>query len=241
MIDIVEIFSSIQGEGLYVGTRQVFVRFAGCNLVCAYCDTPESRHACKTALIEQTPGKRDFCQLPNPLSVSKLASLVNSLLTMRHHSISLTGGEPLCQADMIAELAPMLKAPVYLESNGTLAPQLALVLPHIDIISMDIKLPSITGKDYWREHEEFLRLAVTKEVFVKIVVTGQSNDDELQQAFSLVASVDSAIPVILQPVTPTNGCELVSPDKMLVHQESALSLLTNVRVIPQTHKFMGQL
>ncbi len=241
MIEVVELFSSIQGEGLYVGTRQIFVRLAGCNLACTYCDTPESRLACKTALVEQTPGKRDFCQLSNPLPTNKLANLINSLLTIRHHSISLTGGEPLWQAQMIAELAPQLKAPIYLESNGTLYEQLAMVLPHIEIISMDIKLPSTTGKAYWREHAEFLRLAAKKEVFVKIVVTGQSNYEELQQAFNLVASVDTNIPVILQPVTPLNGCELVLPDTMLAHQENALTLLTNVRVIPQTHKFMGQL
>lgn len=241
MIEVVEVFSSIQGEGLYVGTKQVFVRLAGCNLACAYCDTPESRLACKNALVEKTPGKRDFCQLANPLPISKLANLINSLLTIRHHSISLTGGEPLCQAQMIAELVPQLKAPIYLESNGTLYEQLEMVLPHIDVISMDIKLPSTTGKTCWHEHAEFLRLAAKKEVFVKIVVTGQSNYEELQQAFNLVAAVDTNIPVILQPVTPLNGCEPVLPDTMLAHQEKALTLLSNVRVIPQTHKFMGQL
>ena len=40
---IVEIFSSIQGEGLLVGRRQIFVRFAGCNLDCNYCDTEDSK------------------------------------------------------------------------------------------------------------------------------------------------------------------------------------------------------
>ena len=241
MIDIVELFSSVQGEGLYVGTRQVFVRLAGCNLVCAYCDTPESRHFCKNAMVEQTPGKRDFSQVANPLPITNLAYRINSLLTVRHHSISLTGGEPLCQAPMIAELAPQLNAPIYLETNGTLFEQLALVLPHIDIISMDIKLPSTTGKICWQEHREFLHLAVSKEVFVKIVVTGQSTCDELQQAFNLIASVDTNIPVILQPVTPLNGCKPVPPDAMLSYQENAITSLNDVRVIPQTHKYMGQL
>ncbi|MFH1618558.1 MAG: 7-carboxy-7-deazaguanine synthase QueE [bacterium] len=43
MMRIVEIFSSIQGEGLYAGQKQIFVRFAGCNLACDYCDQPEAR------------------------------------------------------------------------------------------------------------------------------------------------------------------------------------------------------
>jgi len=72
-------------------------------------------------------------------------------------------------------------------------------------------------------------------------VAGQSKAAELSKAFSLVASVDADIPVILQPVTPVNNCKPVSPDTMLAYQEQALGLLNDVRVIPQTHKFMGQL
>lgn len=241
MLNLVEIFSSIQGEGLYVGTRQVFVRFAGCNLTCTYCDTPASRQLSTHALVERTPGERDFIQIVNPVSIDYLAQMINSLLTIRHHSISLTGGEPLCQAKLIAELAPKLKAPIYLETNGTMFEHLATVLPYIDIISMDIKLPGTSGKHYWQEHHEFLRLATAKDVFVKIVIAAQNTKEELCQAFALVAGIDDTIPVILQPVTPVNGCEAISPDNMLAHQAQALTLLKNVRVIPQTHKLMGQL
>lgn len=42
---IAEIFCSVQGEGLYAGQRQVFLRFAGCNLSCRYCDEPAARDA----------------------------------------------------------------------------------------------------------------------------------------------------------------------------------------------------
>ena len=61
---IVELFSSLQGEGLLVGERQVFVRFAGCNLECAYCDTPAARSAPPTCRVEATPGAQDWQELP---------------------------------------------------------------------------------------------------------------------------------------------------------------------------------
>ncbi|MBN1405468.1 MAG: 7-carboxy-7-deazaguanine synthase QueE, partial [Candidatus Omnitrophica bacterium] len=41
--NVLEIFSSIQGEGIYVGERQIFIRFAGCNLNCVYCDTKNNK------------------------------------------------------------------------------------------------------------------------------------------------------------------------------------------------------
>src|SRR3989339_2270889 len=41
---ISEVFSSYQGEGIFVGQPQVFIRFCGCNLRCGYCDTPENQH-----------------------------------------------------------------------------------------------------------------------------------------------------------------------------------------------------
>ncbi len=241
MANIVEIFSSIQGEGLYVGTRQLFVRFSGCNLACDYCDTPTSRNRCDYALVETVPGKRVFDKIMNPMSIDDLARRINTLLTVRHHSISLTGGEPLGHAESIIRLAPRLNGLIYLETNGTLVAELAQALPYIHIISMDLKLPSVTGQPYWQQHYEFLRLSTAKEVFVKLVITGQTGEPEFKQAIDLVASVRTTIPLILQPVTPCNGSTAVTPDSMLAYQAEALKQLENVRVIPQTHKFMGQL
>ncbi|PLX95348.1 MAG: 7-carboxy-7-deazaguanine synthase QueE, partial [Desulfuromonas sp.] len=63
---MIELFSSIQGEGVFLGERQAFLRLAGCNLDCAYCDTPfvPTSH-CR---VEETPGSGVFYDLPNPLS-----------------------------------------------------------------------------------------------------------------------------------------------------------------------------
>jgi 7-carboxy-7-deazaguanine synthase len=240
-VEIVEVFSSIQGEGRYVGYRQVFVRLAGCNLACDYCDTPASRAATAAGWVEATPGGRDFFPVANPLPVEVLAGYVNSLLRAPHHSVSLTGGEPLCQAAALAELAPKLAGRRYLETNGTMPDELAAVLPHIDIVSMDIKLPSTAGREWWDEHGRFLRLAASREAYVKIVLTAATGDDEFRRALALVAAVDRRIPVVLQPVTPVNNVAGIAPEAVLRLLATALDVVDDVRVIPQTHKMMGQL
>ena len=240
-IEIVEVFSSIQGEGKYVGYRQVFVRLAGCNLACEYCDTAMSRYSQPTGQEEITAGQRDFRTMDNPLSVEELAGFINQLLVVPHHSVSITGGEPLCQAAAVAQLAPLLKGRVYLETNGTLPDELALVLPHIHIVSMDIKLPSVTGGGHWDDHKRFLEIAKARDVFVKIVLSDETGDSEFEQAIQLVAGVDKTIPVILQPVSPNDQVRGITPERVISFQARALEWLADVRVIPQTHKQMGQL
>lgn len=240
-VNLVEVFSSIQGEGLYVGCRQVFVRLAGCNLNCRYCDTSSSQEIVDYAKVETNPGQRQFVSVKNPVSISALAQRINQFLVFPHHSVSLTGGEPLCQWKAIAAMSPMIQGKIYLETNGTLYSELEQVLPHIDIISMDIKLPSAGGRACWNEHHKFLQVAASKEVFVKMVITAETNDNEFDQAIDLVRAIGECIPVILQPVSPNEHCGAVVPERMLILQERALQSITDVRVIPQTHKFMGQL
>lgn len=238
---VVELFSSIQGEGKYVGCRQVFVRLAGCNLACDYCDTPASRQATSAGWVEKTAGRRDFVAIENPAPVEEVAGYINRLLASPHHSVSFTGGEPLCQAGAVAALAAMIDGRVYLETNGTLPQALDAVLPRVAIISMDIKLPSSAGRAHWDVHQRFLRLAAARDVFVKVVVTAATEAAEFHEAMDLVAAVDRRIPVILQPVTPVPGVAAIDPAKVLVLQAHALTMLDDVRVIPQTHKLMGQL
>lgn len=236
---ISEIFSSLQGEGPYVGSRQIFVRFAGCNLCCPYCDTPAAQVSRPPhAAIECSPGKGEFFHVANPLTSDQVLAYIEHLLRLPHQAISFTGGEPLCQVEALAELASRLAVPRYLETNGVLTTPLLQILPYVDIISMDMKLPSSLGHAYWQEHEEFLRIAAAKEVFVKIVVTPAVTDQELFQAVNIITRVDPQIPLILQPVSLPKSQPGVAPDQLLVWQEKCLRKLTQVRVIPQVHKIL---
>jgi len=240
---LVEIFSSVQGEGPYVGIRQIFVRFAGCNLHCAYCDTDYKFYP--SFRVEDEPGTGIFSHRANPVDVETTVEIIKSFNIGKNHSISLTGGEPLLQTGFINRLIGLLKdtgLKFYLETNGTLPDELSGLISQIDIISMDIKLPSAAGnREMWDIHREFLRIASRKKVFVKVVVTGETSESEIIKVCEIIKSVHSMVPLVIQPVSAHRGYTGKSPSlaKLMKMQELALDFVPDVRVIPQTHKILG--
>lgn len=234
---LIEIFSSVQGEGKYVGCRHAFVRLAGCNLSCRYCDTPhEARDECRVMI------SGDHLLIKNPVASRDAIEYIGRLTArMAHHAVSFTGGEPLMHPGFIRDVAMSLSLPVLIETNGTKPDALIELLPVADIVSMDIKLPGETGRELWDEHAAFLALAHEKDVYVKIVLTSHSDEAELDTAFRLIADVDSGIETILQPVTPRGGSAAPGEEKILAAYLLASKYLSDVRVIPQTHVAMGLL
>ncbi|WP_082351177.1 7-carboxy-7-deazaguanine synthase QueE [Desulfuromonas soudanensis] len=241
---LIEIFSSIQGEGLLIGRRQVFVRMAGCNLDCAYCDTPfEPTISCR---VEDAPGSGNFCDLPNPVALETLYNLLYAWQTVApgvHHSISLTGGEPLIQGELLLEWLPVLRRifPLHLETNGTLPALLEPLLPHLDWISMDLKLASLTGVPTpWEAHRDFLHLARRTNCCVKLVVGEEVSREELEEAAALVHEAGDDVLLILQPVTRDGRSGLRGAD-LLALQGLAARIHPQTLVIPQTHRFIDLL
>jgi organic radical activating enzyme len=241
-----EIFSSIQGEGLLAGRRQLFIRLSECNLDCSYCDTDHARGV--FCHVETAPGSARFRQVPQPLVLESLLDIVTEwcqLLPGVHHSISVTGGEPLLYADSLgvwlARLRPLL--PIHLETNGTMHIALEQVLEHLDYISMDMKLPSTSGctEHLWDLHRNFLRLSTGRNASVKIVVSNDSSSDEIHQVCDIISDVERTTPLFLQPLSAADGRPDIKVPHLLRLQEAASARLPDVRVIPQMHRMMGVL
>ncbi len=217
---IAEIFDSIQGEGPYIGYRQLFIRFCGCNLLCDYCDTEFDKGE------EYTP--------------LELLEKVKTFNLKHIHSISLTGGEPLLQYEFLKEFLPLLKeteTKIYLETNGTLPNPLKHIIDYTDIISMDFKLNS-SGKigDMYAKHNEFLEISKNsrKEVFAKLVFDETIQDFEINESTKLAQKYD--IELILQP--KMNGNKIsVSHDKIVEVFNKFTDKYPKTRLIGQVHKF----
>lgn len=225
---IVEIFSSIQGEGLLVGRRQIFVRFAGCNLNCSYCDTEASKSSKNGTL-------RD---------VDYVVNKINELKTPDLHSVSFTGGEPSLYADFIKEVIDGINFPGFLETNGTLTKEIDKI-DNLKYASLDIKLPenledAFDSKIISSEINS-INLLIDKgiDVYCKIVVFPNL---DLKLFENLILNISKAInkknslSIIIQPVSPI---ELWKSDKDKLFKFSEITgKYMDVLIIPQLHKFM---
>jgi len=223
---ITNVFSSIQGEGPFVGFKQIFIRFAECNLSCVFCDT------CKT--VEHIYTHEEL--------VKKIQEIDET--NRPHHSISLTGGEPLFQYEFLEGFLPKAKKEfnlgIYLETNGIFYNALEKIIKHIDIISMDFKLPSATKeKEYWKEHEKFLEVAVRKKVFVKLVITADVAMKDIEKSVDIVNKINKNITVVVQPAAKTPTFLNVPDTEFLLNIFNYVhDKIKNARLIPQVHKII---
>lgn len=232
----------MQGEGVLIGCRQVFVRFAECNLSCDYCDTPfQSGPTCQ---IESKPGSGQFTSHNNPVNLTEITSLVSSWQHCSnnvHHSLALTGGEPLLHADILQAWLPEMLAilPVFLETNGTLPAELEKILHLVEWISMDIKGSAVTGAPTpWVDHADFLALAKERLCQVKLVVDETTANTELLEAARLVNRYAPDVPFVIQPRTQSGG-PVLGGKTLLDLQSIASAEHRDVRIIPQTHPWLG--
>src|SRR3989339_905939 len=134
MTKVAEIFSSLQGEGLYAGQKQIFVRLAGCNLNCSYCDQPEA--------ISFDSG-----------TYTDTEEVLRKILSLRNsdgpEAVSFTGGEPLLHTDFLLSVMPAAKAmglSVHLETNATMPSAYRQVGGMVDVVAAGIHLADAFAK-----------------------------------------------------------------------------------------------
>lgn len=238
---ISEIFPTIQGEGIYVGERQLFIRFIGCNISCGYCDAEEIKKQGSIPCLLKTQNETESVQ--NPISIDKAADFISTHISKNniYHSLCLTGGEPLLQVDFLKEFLPKIKICKYLETNGILYANLEEIIDFVDFIAMDIKIPSATGcSSYFSEHKKFLKIANLQKIFVKIVFSGETTPKEIEESCDVIREEDDSIPLVLQPVSQYRGLgKKATSQQCLNFQAIAKRKLKKVLVIPQVHKILG--
>lgn len=224
---IMEVFSSIQGEGLLVGCRQIFIRFAGCNLNCRYCDTPKSRNP----------------QIGEPTSIQDLKSRIKELETPDLHSISLTGGEPLLYADFIKNLLHEMDYKSLLETNGSLPSEIKKIAHLIDYASVDIKLPEHVGTwEIIKKEIKSINILIKRGVntYLKVVVlptTLPSHVGRIAHKLQNEISEPYRTPIVIQPSSPLDYWIGSAPQLLKISEEVGRHF--KVRLIPQVHKILN--
>jgi len=150
------VFYSISGEGIHVGIPTVFIRLAGCDLDCTWCDTR-------------------YAQKPEQGEEVDVTDVMKRVRGFKNDGwVLITGGNPLCQMGAVRDLVNALKAGRYLvevEENGSIDPPEWSML--VDSWSVDVKCPS-SGPSYGTFRRRWLT-RLRKQDQLKFVVGTQED------------------------------------------------------------------
>ena len=231
MMQVTEIFRSIQGESTYAGLPCIFVRLTGCNLRCTWCDTAYAFYDGTRMSLEDVlarirelsggPASAPDAHMSPPLEANEI------LL------VELTGGEPLLQPDAV-ELARRLTAQGYTVLVETSGERFVGILPQQVVKIMDVKCPdSGEGGTFLLENLN----AIDGKDEVKFVI-GSRRDYEFARDFSVRHQLTRRVrQVLFSPVFPDSNGSWSGLDARLL-AEWILADRLPVRLGLQLHKFI---
>jgi 7-carboxy-7-deazaguanine synthase len=230
-----EIFTSIEGEGIFVGKKTMFIRLSGCHLKCRWCDT-------KYAL--PLDSGTDY-------QIDEIKDLIIKELRPFTYKVNFTGGEPLLQTEAVIELADFIKKQTklktYMESSCFDSELFSKVLPYIDICKIEFK----TDDSNVVEDEEYdnlllneircLELAVesNKVTYIKIVVTNSTNLESFKNLVYKISKRIKPSDILGFIIQPSFGIDQPTVNKLLDTYDIVEPMFPEVRIIPQLHKDIG--
>lgn len=166
LFPVSEIFDSIEGEGKRTGYMAVFVRFAGCNLRCTYCDT--------TYALDENQAEQWLTE----------ADILSAIEAFPWKRVTLTGGEPLLQDSLpLCESLSRKGYEINIETNG--AVPLFANRPEGVFYTLDYKCPD-SGMEQAMDMDNYQRL--TKKDAVKFVVGSLRDLDAMRRVVHDVLS-----------------------------------------------------
>jgi 7-carboxy-7-deazaguanine synthase len=232
MMQVTEIFRSIQGESTYAGLPCIFVRLTGCNLRCTWCDTAYAFHGGTRMSIDDVLGRVQ--ELSSGRSSdsgtdAKMAVQLEKPISL----IELTGGEPLLQPDAVG-LAQRLMAENYTVLVETSGERFVGILPQQVVKIVDVKCPdSGEGGTFLLDN---LKAIDTKDE-VKFVI-GSRRDYEFARDFSATHQLAGRVrQVLFSPVFPDPNGSWSGLDAQIL-AEWILADCLPVRLGLQLHKFV---
>ena len=183
-MNINEIFYSLQGEGSWVGLPMVFVRTAGCNLRCSYCDTTYAYDEGKEMTVDQ---------------------VLRTIQSYGCPSICITGGEPLLQKDLMTLLTALVRKhyAICIETNGSKSVKKITGKKSV-MISLDIKCPS-SGM---HQHMNLRNITLlSKNDQMKFII---KRKEDYEYAKHILKTYEPRCMIFLQPVWGANPRRLAA-------------------------------
>lgn len=233
-IQLSEIFTSIEGEGILFGTKTLFVRMAGCHLKCRWCDTSYA--------LPMYSG--------NSYSIDYVKKLIADHLQPFTYKVNFTGGEPLIQHKAVIELAKFVREKgltTYLESACYDSDRFAKLLPYIDICKVEFKMSDSEVVDM-NHYDNLLQNEIRclmasvsnrKMTYIKIVVTDSTDTKEFAVLVGNIFQHVSREDIHGFVIQPSDGIDKPTTERLLRFYDIVCSHYREVRIIPQLHKQMG--